>query len=224
MTNLFSRFEPQTSSVFSLNWFALLLPLALLQLFWSTPSQISSALQLLKSYVKIEAAAITGYGAIPGFFVISVSLFLIILSINVLGLCPYVFTPSRHIVITLSLALPLWVGHMTWSSINAPRSVLRHFVPRGTPAVLMPFIVLIELVRNVIRPLTLAVRLAANIIAGHLLITLIGSACTNIVSFRFVALGLTLLIILESAVALIQAYVFSTLSTLYLQDSNSPRL
>jgi F-type H+-transporting ATPase subunit a len=96
----------------------------------------------------------------------------------------------------------------------------------GTPYILIPFIVLIESVRNVIRPLTLSVRLAANMVAGHLLLTLLSSQCTH-VSFGLIIpllLALTLLAILESAVALIQAYVFSVLSTLYVAEVDSPKL
>ena len=99
---------------------------------------------------------------------------------------------------------------------------LAHLVPTGTPYVLIPFIVLIELVRSVIRPVTLSVRLAANLVAGHLLITLVRAP---IVRSGFIRLAILLtclyfLIILESAVAFIQAYVFRMLRTLYLAEVN----
>ena len=86
--------------------------------------------------------------------------------------------------------------------------------------------VLIELIRNFIRPITLSVRLAANIIAGHLLIVLLGNIGTpNNTTLTVLVIGLlALLIVLETAVAIIQAYVFSVLSTLYLQDVNRPLL
>jgi F-type H+-transporting ATPase subunit a len=92
----------------------------------------------------------------------------------------------------------------------------------GTPYVLIPFIVLIELVSNVIRPITLSVRLAANLVAGHLLMTLVSSPIvnSNIISIIILLSCLYLLIILESAVAFIQAYVFSILRTLYLAEVN----
>ena len=95
-----------------------------------------------------------------------------------------------------------------------------HLVPQGTPAALIPFIVLIETIRNVIRPGTLAVRLAANIIAGHLLLTLLGSTgpslSTSILTLLIIAQ--ILLLILESAVAIIQSYVFAVLRTLYARE------
>ena len=102
-------------------------------------------------------------------------------------------------------------------------SFLAHLVPLGTPYILIPFIVLIEFVRNIIRPITLSVRLAANLVAGHLLITLIRSPAVFISygSLVFLIRALFILIILESAVAFIQAYVFRMLRTLYLREVNS---
>ena len=100
---------------------------------------------------------------------------------------------------------------------------MAHLVPVGTPYVLIPFMVIIEFISNIIRPITLSVRLTANLVAGHLLITLIR---TPIVQSRYVITTLLLrslyiLIILESAVAFIQAYVFRMLRTLYLREVNN---
>lgn len=95
--------------------------------------------------------------------------------------------------------------------------MLAHSVPLGTPGVLIPFMVLIETIRNIIRPGTLAVRLAANIIAGHLLLVLLGNqgpAASSVVLLVLVSSQI-LLLILERAVAVIQSYVFAVLSTLY---------
>jgi F-type H+-transporting ATPase subunit a len=98
--------------------------------------------------------------------------------------------------------------------------MFEHLVPQGTPAALIPFIVCIETVRNIIRPGTLAVRLTANIIAGHLLLTLLGN---NGPTIRQSLIGILitaqiLLLILESAVAIIQSYVFAVLRTLYSRE------
>ena len=97
-----------------------------------------------------------------------------------------------------------------------------HLVPQGTPSVLIPFIVLIERVSNIIRPGTLAVRLAANIIAGHLLLTLLGSVGPSLSSsiLSILIFSQILLLILESAVAVIQSYVFAVLRTLYTREIN----
>jgi len=100
--------------------------------------------------------------------------------------------------------------------------MLAHIVPLGTPGVLMPFIVLIETVRNIIRPGTLAVRLAANMIAGHLLLVLLGSqAVGSGVVTLLIILGVQVtLLVLEGAVAVIQSYVFAVLATLYSREVN----
>jgi len=99
-----------------------------------------------------------------------------------------------------------------------------HLVPSGSPGGLIPFMVIIELVRSLIRPLTLSVRLVANIVAGHLLLTLLSSAATphsGYMVYLIVLISLVLLRTLETAVATIQAYVFSVLSTLYLAEVDS---
>lgn len=95
-----------------------------------------------------------------------------------------------------------------------------HLVPLGTPIILMPFIVLIESIRNIIRPITLSVRLAANLTAGHLLLILLGESIVNsrILIIIAVTAAQFALITLEAAVAVIQAYVFATLSTLYASE------
>ena len=95
--------------------------------------------------------------------------------------------------------------------------MLSHLVPQGTPTALINFIVIIEAIRNLIRPITLCVRLTANLVAGHLLISLLGRALTQINTLPLIIVSVTPLILtlLESAVAVIQAYVFMTLITLY---------
>lgn len=101
--------------------------------------------------------------------------------------------------------------------LNKTNSIFSHLVPNGTPGILMPFIVLIETIRNIIRPGSLAVRLTANIIAGHLLITLLGRDKSIVILISTIII-FTGLIIFELAVALIQSYVFITLMTLYSRE------
>merc|ERR1711931_394408 len=139
---------------------------------------------------------------------------------NFLGLIPYIFTATSHFSITLSLSLPLWIGRMGLSIIYQYNSLLAHLVPRGTPRFLMTVIVIIETVRNDIRPATLAIRLAANIVAGHLLLTLLGSQGPNLRGIALMGLivGLLLLLLLEVAVACIQSYVFTILRSLYTNE------
>jgi F-type H+-transporting ATPase subunit a len=98
-----------------------------------------------------------------------------------------------------------------------------HLVPQSTPSALIPFIVLIESISNIIRPITLSVRLIANIVAGHLLITLLGNQTAVASNIILVSLLITqiLLLTLESAVAIIQSYVFAVLTTLYSREITS---
>jgi F-type H+-transporting ATPase subunit a len=152
---------------------------------------------------------------------IFISLFFLIAHTNILGLLAYAFTSTRHLTITLSLALPFWVGFIIFSITNNTLNFLAHLVPLGTPAPLIPFIVIIEIIRNIIRPITLSVRLAANIIAGHLLLTLLRGLLptSSLIIFGSAFAAQSLLIVLETAVAVIQAYVFSILTTLYASEA-----
>jgi len=152
---------------------------------------------------------------------IIVTIFLFILINNLPGLLPYIFTSTSHITTTLSLSVPMWLSIILFGWINTPKSILAHLIPQNTPVLLIPFIVLIETISNIIRPLTLSVRLTANLIAGHLLLTLLGNqiaASRTIYSRPIIAFIPVLLLILELAVAIIQSYVFSILITLYVSE------
>merc|ERR1712018_198886 len=107
---------------------------------------------------------------------------------NFIGLFPYIFTSTSHISLTLTLALPLLLGRIIISIIFQYNNLFAHLVPVGTPRFLIPVIVVIESARNIIRPLTLSIRLAANIVAGHLLLTLLGSQGSNITFFYLLIL------------------------------------
>lgn len=98
--------------------------------------------------------------------------------------------------------------------------------PQGTPLALLPFMVLIELVSSLMRPLTLAVRLAANIVAGHLLLVLVSSAMPSLAGPRIVIalVGLLALMVLEVGVSVIQRYVFISLTSLYSREVNAANL
>merc|ERR1711935_423959 len=154
---------------------------------------------------------------IPFIFILT---FTSVRSINFIGLTPYTFTPSRRISITLSLALIVRLFIEVGYFVSALGRFLSHLVPAGTPNILIPLIVLIELVRNFIRPITLSVRLAANIVAGHLLIRLINGGSLSLSRAIFIILGGLILFFLEIAVAFIQGYVFRTLSVIYTSELN----
>nr|YP_010265176.1 ATP synthase F0 subunit 6 [Cleistostoma dilatatum]UIP56969.1 ATP synthase F0 subunit 6 [Cleistostoma dilatatum] len=223
MMNLFSIFEPSSSIFnFSTNWLSTLLGLMFMPyIYWSSPSRWSLIWSKLIQTLHKEFKALLQPSHL-GSTMLFIALFSLIVFNNFLGLLPYVFTSSSHMVMTLSLSLPLWVTLMLFGWINHTKHMFAHLVPQGTPVALMPFMVLIETISNVIRPGTLAIRLAANMIAGHLLLTLLGgtgpSLSMSILSILIFAQ--ILLLILESAVAIIQSYVFAVLSTLYTGEIN----
>lgn len=153
-----------------------------------------------------------------------ISLIIFIGSTNLLGLLPHTFTPTTQLSINLGIAIPLWAGAVILGFRNKTKSALAHFLPQGTPIPLIPILIIIETISLFIQPIALAVRLTANITAGHLLIHLIGGATLALLSINIPTalitfLILTLLTILEFAVALIQAYVFTLLVSLYLHDN-----
>nr|UUA63244.1 ATP synthase F0 subunit 6 [Artibeus jamaicensis] len=152
------------------------------------------------------------------------SLILFISCTNLLGLLPHSFTPTTQLSMNLGMAIPLWAGTVILGFRHKTKASLAHFLPQGTPLPLIPMLIIIETISLFIQPMALAVRLTANITAGHLLIHLIGGAtlalmnistATALITFMI----LVLLTILEFAVALIQAYVFTLLVSLYLHDN-----
>nr|AJP76689.1 ATP synthase F0 subunit 6 [Panthera leo]AJP76741.1 ATP synthase F0 subunit 6 [Panthera leo] len=152
------------------------------------------------------------------------SLILFIGSTNLLGLLPHSFTPTTQLSMNLGMAIPLWAGTVVTGFRHKTKASLAHFLPQGTPIPLIPMLVIIETISLFIQPVALAVRLTANITAGHLLMHLIGGATlalTNInASVALITfIILILLTVLEFAVALIQAYVFTLLVSLYLHDN-----
>lgn len=220
ITNLFSIFDPSTPNFISANWSAILLFTLILPLsIWATPNRQAQIISILKLYIFSEFKPLIK--KTPYLLISAVSLFVIIIINNVAGLLPYIFTASSHLVFTLTLALPRWLAIILYGWFNNTSNLLTHLIPQGTPTVLMPFIVIIETIRNLIRPGTLAIRLTANMIAGHLLITLLSSATplTPMSALPLLLIRQTALTLLEIAVAFIQAYVFSVLITLYAAES-----
>nr|APX39485.1 ATP synthase F0 subunit 6 [Neocrepidodera transversa] len=217
MMNLFSSFDPSSSLKLSLNWMSTLIGLLILPpMFWLVPARSHMLWNKIIMILHLEFKVLMGEKS-KGSTLMFISLFAIILFNNFLGLFPYIFTSTSHMVMTLSLALPLWVSFMIYGWLNNTIHMLAHLVPQGTPAILMPFMVCIETISNMIRPGTLAIRLSANMIAGHLLITLLGNTGPNltIIMINILIMVQILLLVLETAVSMIQAYVFTVLSTLY---------
>nr|QAB47126.1 ATP synthase F0 subunit 6 [Funambulus pennantii] len=153
-----------------------------------------------------------------------ITLIMFIGSTNLLGLLPHSFTPTTQLSMNLGMAIPLWAGAVIMGFRHKIKASLAHFLPQGTPIPLIPMLIIIETISLFIQPMALAVRLTANITAGHLLIHLIGGATLILTSISpptamITFIVLVLLTMLEFAVALIQAYVFTLLVSLYLHDN-----
>nr|YP_009114007.1 ATP synthase F0 subunit 6 [Protobothrops mangshanensis]AGS43691.1 ATP synthase F0 subunit 6 [Protobothrops mangshanensis]ANG44786.1 ATP synthase F0 subunit 6 [Protobothrops mangshanensis] len=151
-------------------------------------------------------------------------LILMLLLSNLLSLLPYTFTSTSQLSMNMALALPLWLATIITGLKNKLSSTLAHLLPEGSPTPLIPFMILIETVSLLMRPIALGVRLTANITAGHLLMTMASSVTIDLINtyISISPLALTLLFLLtllELAVACIQAYVFVLLIILYLQEN-----
>nr|AAP75224.1 ATP synthase 6 [Chromis chrysura]AAP75226.1 ATP synthase 6 [Chromis chrysura] len=152
------------------------------------------------------------------------SLMIFLITLNMLGLLPYTFTPTTQLSLNMAFAVPLWLATVLVGMRNQPNHALAHLLPEGTPTLLIPILIIIETISLFIRPLALGVRLTANLTAGHLLIQLIATAAFVLLPLMPAVAAMTatlllLLTLLEVAVAMIQAYVFVLLISLYLQEN-----
>nr|YP_010692630.1 ATP synthase F0 subunit 6 [Machaerotypus stigmosus]WBV77371.1 ATP synthase F0 subunit 6 [Machaerotypus stigmosus] len=211
MMNLFSTFDPCTGSL-SLNWISSLILLFMFNYnYWIKSNNMMNLMLKIMMSMKNELNVIMPESGSSIMF-LSMSIFILIN--NMMGLIPYIFTSSSHLTFSLALALPMWLSFMMYGWMNKTNSMFTHLVPMGTPSILMPFMVLIETISNLIRPGSLAVRLTSNMIAGHLLMALLGNSCSFLTTMVFMFIFMTLMLF-ETAVSLIQSYVFMILATLY---------
>nr|YP_010835876.1 ATP synthase F0 subunit 6 [Onukindia connexa]WGC89395.1 ATP synthase F0 subunit 6 [Onukindia connexa] len=210
MMNLFSVFDPCTGTL-SLNWLSTLIFIMMIPYnFWFSPNKIMIIYNKLLILLNKEMNMLMNY---KGMTMFMLSTFMLIIMNNSMGLIPYVFTSCSHLLFSLCIALPMWLSFMIYGWLNNTNMMFIHLVPVGTPFILMPFMVMIETISNIIRPGSLAVRLTANMIAGHLLMSLLGNN-----SFSMMMILMVMFIVLmtfEISVSIIQAYVFMTLTTLY---------
>lgn len=222
ITNLFSIFDPSTKLIIdlSINWISIFFLLFIIpNLYWLIPNNLNLI------YIKLLSSLFNEFKLIlkkknNNFNIIFISLFILIITYNFIGLFPFIFTRTRHLSINLTLAISLWLGIIFFGWIKQTTHMFIHLVPQGTPKILIPFIVLIESISIIIRPITLTIRLTANIIAGHLLLTLLGNLGSklSITLIPFLLIIQIILLTLESAVTIIQSYVFAILITLYIRE------
>nr|AMJ17394.1 ATP synthase F0 subunit 6 [Spilarctia subcarnea] len=224
MSNLFSIFDPSTNLMnISLNWISTILGILFIPYsFWLIPNRHYFFWNLILQKLHNEFKNLLKNNYFQGSTFIFISMFSFIMFNNFLGLFPYIFTSTSHLTLSLSISLPLWMSFMIYGWMNNSQHMFIHMIPQGTPPILMPFMVLNETISNIIRPGTLAVRLTANMIAGHLLMTFLSGTGPNMNYYMIMMLILIqiFLLILESAVAIIQSYVIAILSTLYSSEVN----
>nr|ACH81157.1 ATP F0 synthase subunit 6 [Tetragonula pagdeni] len=221
--NLFESFDPSVYYVytFQLNWvFSLSSLVFLAGGYWVIPSRLVMMCTLLLSILFNEFSLAMWYKKLTPNSLIFISLMFYTMLMNFLSLFPYIFPTTSHLLFNLSLSLPLWSSFFLYSIITNPMKFFAHLVPHNSPKALMNFMVIIELISYLIRPLTLSIRLSSNLISGHLILILLSNFVMNFVyTFPIMSVVENILLLLEVSMSVIQAYVFSILLALYLKES-----
>lgn len=157
------------------------------------------------------------------FFPFVFSIFMFVLFANLLGMIPYTFTVTSHIAVTFALAAVIFVGVTVLGFINNGVGFLKLFVPTGIPMALVPLLVVIEFISYLSRPISLSVRLFANMMAGHTMLKVIAGFVGSLGVAGIIPLAfITALSGLEIIIAILQAYVFAMLTCIYLNDAYHP--
>jgi len=190
--------------------------------FWVAPTRLSKGLIILRDFILGQSRRTVGRG-LKGFNGFLVALFIFIVIVNLAGLIPYIFRVSRHLVFRLAFGLPIWFSVVLSGASAFPSSFLGSLLPSGAPGWLNPFLVLVESVRLLVRPVTLSFRLAANIRAGHIVLTLMGvyasrAFFSSVATFLVLVLIQIFYVLFEVGICLIQRYIFCLLASLYRDD------
>jgi F-type H+-transporting ATPase subunit a len=164
------------------------------------------------------------------FFPLVFSLFMFVLVANLLGLFPYFFTVTSHIIVTFTLAILVIGTVIVYGFVKHGLRFLKLFVPQGIPMILLPLVVAIEIISFLSRPISLSVRLFANMLAGHITLKVFSGFVVSLSAFGFVGVAGSVLPLamavaltaLEFLVAFLQAYVFAVLTCMYLNDALHP--
>ena len=183
------------------------------------PGRWQSLAEMSYEFVADMVDTNAGHGArqyLPFVF----TLFMFILFSNLLGLVPYSFTVTSHIIVTFALAAVVFIGVTIIGFVRHGTHFLRLFVPEGVPAVLLLLLVPIEVLSYFIRPFTLSIRLFANMLAGHTMLAIFGGFAASVGFLAIFPLAINVALVgLELLVAALQAYVFAILTCLYLRDA-----
>ena len=184
------------------------------------PSKIQFVTEMSYTFIAKMINDTAGHNAKP-FFPFIFTLFMFVLFCNMVGMLPYSFTVTSHIIVTFMFAAMVFVGVTIIGFIKHGIKYLELFVPKGVPIVLLPLIVVIEIISYLSRPVSLSVRLFANMMAGHTMLKVFGGFVISLgllggwlpLSFSVALTGLEIL------VAFLQAYVFAILTCIYLNDA-----
>ncbi|PSM18401.1 MULTISPECIES: F0F1 ATP synthase subunit A [Nitratireductor] len=193
------------------------------------PSRMQSIAEMTYEFVANmlrDAAGSQGMKFFPFVF----SLFVFVLVANLLGMFPYFFTITSHIIVTFALAILVIGTVIVYGFWKHGLGFLNLFVPSGVPGVLLPLVIAIEIISFLSRPISLSVRLFANMLAGHITLKVFAGFVTSLSAFGVVGIGGAILPLgmtvaltgLEFLVAFLQAYVFAVLTCMYLNDAIHP--
>jgi F-type H+-transporting ATPase subunit a len=183
------------------------------------PNRVQSVAEMLYEMVDGLVNEHVGPAGRP-YFPFLFTLFMFVLLGNLLGMVPWSFTFTSHVIVTFALAAFVFLGVTLIGIFRHGFKFLGLFVPHGVPFVLLILLVPIEILSYCIRPFTLAIRLFANMMAGHTMLFIFASFVTSLGIFGFLPIGMDVfLVLLEFLVAALQAYVFLILSCLYLKDA-----
>ena len=184
------------------------------------PTKIQLLTELSYTLVSKMISDTAGSKAKP-YFPFIFSLFMFVLFCNMLGMLPYSFTVTSHIIVTFALAAIIFIGVTIIGFVNHGVGYLKLFIPSGVPVVLLPLIVIIEIISYLARPVSLSVRLFANMMAGHTMLKVFGGFVISLgIIGGWLPLSFTVALIgLEVLIAFLQAYVFAILTCIYLNDA-----
>lgn len=184
------------------------------------PTRLQSLAESIYEFVDNMTHEVLGHES-RAFFPFVLTLFTFILTCNLLGLIPYAFTVTSHIIVTLALALTVFIAATAIGFMRNGVGYLKIFVPPNVPAPILLILVPIEVISYFIRPFSLSIRLFANMMAGHMMLKVAAGfvVMLGIAAGWFPLIATVLLYALELLVAVLQAYVFALLTCLYLSDA-----
>jgi F-type H+-transporting ATPase subunit a len=193
------------------------------------PGRMQSLAEISYEFVRDMLRSSAGNEGLR-FFPLVFTLFMFILMINMIGMVPYTFTVTSHIVVTVALAMLVFLTVVIYGFWKHGLHFFNLFVPKGIPIYILPLVVIIEVMSFLSRPISHSVRLFANMLAGHITLKVFASFITMLGAFGFfgwlgatIPLALTVaLTALELLVAFLQAYVFAILTCIYLNDAIHP--